>query len=913
MLSIFYSIIIYPLELLIELCYLAAYRMCHNFAFSLIAVSFLVSALTLPLYFIAEKLQNREREKQKKMQSQIKKIREAFTGDERYMILTTYYRQNHYHPVYAMRNTFSLLIQIPFFIAAYSFISHLGALQNASLFFLPNLAEPDRLLAIGSLRVNALPVLMTLINAVSGFVYSKDLPAKEKGQIYGISLLFLLLLYNSPSGLVLYWTCNNVFSLVKNILEKTKHTKLIVYLFCCFSALLLSVYVLFFHHGAILKRIAVVLLAVIILLIPVFLKRIRLFKNNSRKINSIPLIIISEERKKNACVFCLSLIGLFLLCGMLLPSSLVASSVEEFSFVETYETPYPFLGNTALQAFGFFLFWPVCIFLLSPRKVRAVFTKIAVIVLVCTLIDNFIFNRNYGWLTPSLIFSDPAEVGMPVASDRILFLSNIVVLALITAIVACFLGSKRRFPVMPVLAVFCLALFSFSVYNLANIKTLYAQVVMEKEQNAVTKSQSEIFSLSKSGKNVVLIMLDGAISDYVPYIFEERPELKNVFSGFTYYPNCVSLAGRTFLAAPPLFGGYEYSPESMNERAGERLADKYRESYSVLPGLFAASGYQVTAANLPIYESRYLYKQQKVALHSDDPNISISNFMELYAGQWLKEHPEVGLYSVKSLLLDRMIRYSFFKVAPAVLRMFLYDNGEWLTTDIIDDDIKQGTSGVLTMDTIQCYSILDFLPRLTGINGEEKGSFVIFVNDLTHEPAFFEAPDYTPVSEVKNYGDGPFAHDSRYHVNISSYLLLAKWIDFLKQNDIYDNTRIIIVSDHGGGVRTPETIELPNGDLLSAYHPILFAKDFGSGGGGLVTDSGFMTNADAPLLAIQNVIDNPVNPFTLQPMRSEKNNGVKIATVRREANEYTYNIENDEWLRVHDDVFQPSNWSKVFP
>jgi len=30
-------------------------------------------------------------------------------------------------------------------------------------------------------------------------------------------MVFFVLLYNSPSGLVLYWICNNVFSLIKNI------------------------------------------------------------------------------------------------------------------------------------------------------------------------------------------------------------------------------------------------------------------------------------------------------------------------------------------------------------------------------------------------------------------------------------------------------------------------------------------------------------------------------------------------------------------------------------------------------------------------------------------------------------------------------------------------------------------------
>jgi hypothetical protein len=218
------------------------------------------------------------------------------------------------------------------------------------------------------------------------------------------------------------------------------------------------------------------------------------------------------------------------------------------------------------------------------------------------------------------------------------------------------------------------------------------------------------------------------------------------------------------------------------------------------------------------------------------------------------------------------------------------------------------------MDTIECYSLLDFLPRLTGINGEERGSFIIFVNDLTHEPAFFQAPDYTPVSEVTDYGTGAFVHNALYHVNIASYLLLAKWFDFLKQNDVYNNTRIIIVSDHGTGVKTPETIILPDGTASSAYHPILFVKDFDApmGEGGMIDDR-FMTNADVPLFALQGIIEDPVNPFTSRRMQPDKENGVKIATVRREANEYTYNIADDEWLMVHDNMFEPSNWSRAHP
>ncbi len=63
---------------------------------------------------------------------------------------------------------------------------------------------------------------MTLINCIAGAVYTRGFAFKEKAQLYGMALLFLVLLYNSPAGLVLYWTLNNVFSLLKNIYYKIK-------------------------------------------------------------------------------------------------------------------------------------------------------------------------------------------------------------------------------------------------------------------------------------------------------------------------------------------------------------------------------------------------------------------------------------------------------------------------------------------------------------------------------------------------------------------------------------------------------------------------------------------------------------------------------------------------------------------
>ena len=197
-----------------------SYRITRSPGLSLICVSLAVSILTMPLYRRADAIQEKERNKKRQMEKWVSHIQKHFKGDERVMMLNTYYRQQNYKPIYALRSSLSLLLQIPFFIAAYRYLSGLLALRGASFLWISDLGAPDQLFTIGSFSVNLMPVLMTLVNILSGMVYAKDFPFKEKLQLYGIALVFLVLLYRSPSGLVFYWTMNNVFSLIKNIYKK---------------------------------------------------------------------------------------------------------------------------------------------------------------------------------------------------------------------------------------------------------------------------------------------------------------------------------------------------------------------------------------------------------------------------------------------------------------------------------------------------------------------------------------------------------------------------------------------------------------------------------------------------------------------------------------------------------------------
>jgi len=217
--NIFELIFVFPLRYLMNLVMMGSYALTSNVGMSIIILSIVVNTALLPLYYLAEKWQNRERSLQKSMAPGLAEIKERYKGEEKYNKTVELYKEYNYHPVKSLRTSFGFLIQVPFFIAAYTLLSHNPMLEDVSFLFLKNLGSPDGAIQLGSLSLNLMPILMTLINLASSFVYTRSFTRGEKVKLLLIALIFLLLLYNSSSGLVLYWTLNNVYSLLKNLIH----------------------------------------------------------------------------------------------------------------------------------------------------------------------------------------------------------------------------------------------------------------------------------------------------------------------------------------------------------------------------------------------------------------------------------------------------------------------------------------------------------------------------------------------------------------------------------------------------------------------------------------------------------------------------------------------------------------------
>lgn len=221
MLTVLYTFFIAPLEALMTTVLNAAYDAIGSYGWAVAVMSLVVNTLILPIYNKAEGWQEEERRIKKGFEATEAMIKRTFRGQERFAMLTTMRRQHGYSARLALRSSLGFFLQIPFFIAAFHLLSNMPELRGVAFGPIADLGRPDALIALGGFSINALPLIMTAVNLLSAFVYTAALSRQDKIQLYGLSALFLVLLYASPAALTLYWTLNNVYSLGKNIVEKS--------------------------------------------------------------------------------------------------------------------------------------------------------------------------------------------------------------------------------------------------------------------------------------------------------------------------------------------------------------------------------------------------------------------------------------------------------------------------------------------------------------------------------------------------------------------------------------------------------------------------------------------------------------------------------------------------------------------
>ena len=298
--------------------------------------------------------------------------------------------------------------------------------------------------------------------------------------------------------------------------------------------------------------------------------------------------------------------------------------------------------------------------------------------------------------------------------------------------------------------------------------------------------------------------------------------------------------------------------------------------------------------------------------------------------------------------------FSVFKAAPLLLQDTLYDDGIYLSSkNSLSIDTPQVAespfvSRGVDLDFLKNYAVLNHLSEITALDASQENTFLMISNEITHVPMLTQTPDYVPQNEVDNtaYEEEHAVRLSltgkelratedlflmtHYHALMAAFIQLGNWFDYLRENDIWDNTRIILVSDHGYYfgeyfnmvLETPPYYKADEGERylnLLAYNPLLMVKDFSSRD--FTTDSSFMTNADTPLLAFDELIEVPVNPFLHKPITdehkydSEQHILYRDWSTTEDANKYSFEDVDESrspkrWLTLRNtNIFDLNNWT----
>ncbi|MCR5790907.1 MAG: hypothetical protein K6G83_13550 [Lachnospiraceae bacterium] len=261
-------------------------------------------------------------------------------------------------------------------------------------------------------------------------------------------------------------------------------------------------------------------------------------------------------------------------------------------------------------------------------------------------------------------------------------------------------------------------------------------------------------------------------------------------------------------------------------------------------------------------------------------------------------------------------RHSIYLLVPDCLRSILYDDGNYLSQDKVRQNMTLS-------DEVRSMELVSEMASVS--EGDEDNLFV-YTNLAAHSYAELQLPDFTFEDDVDNAGliedwnaslkaEHAMPLDDMtdknrfmsYCANVAALRGLGAWMDKLRELGVYDNTRIIIVADHGFYVFAFPQMIYEGGTSFEQFNPLLMVKDFGEED--YKTSEELMSNADTCAIAMEGIIEDPVNPF----------NGKKAALARTDENGIVQVSDVHEYdglmrrlYEFHDDVRNPENWAVKF-
>jgi len=182
----------------------------HSYAAAIILLTLLIKSALWPL-------QNQATSSMKRMQlltPKMTQLKEKYKDDPTKMNeeLMKLYKQYGVNP---LGGCWPMLIQIPIFFGFYSMLGSAIELRNSHFLWIHDLSQPDTITHFMGFPINLLPIIMAVTMLWQMAISPKSGDAVQQRMMYFMPLIFLSFAYNYASGLALYWTTQNLFSIAQ--------------------------------------------------------------------------------------------------------------------------------------------------------------------------------------------------------------------------------------------------------------------------------------------------------------------------------------------------------------------------------------------------------------------------------------------------------------------------------------------------------------------------------------------------------------------------------------------------------------------------------------------------------------------------------------------------------------------------
>jgi len=192
---------------------------CGSYGWSIIILTIIVRLLFWP----ATAKANASMKKMSRVQPKIQELRAKYK-DNPQMLNTKMMELYRTEGVNPMGGCLPILLQIPVFFALYATLDGAVELRQVSFWWAQDLAAPDTVCHIFGLPVNPLVLAMTLLMVLQQRLTPTAMEPMQQKMMMIMPIVMLFFLYNLPSGLTLYWTVSQIFSILQMLLQKHYNT-----------------------------------------------------------------------------------------------------------------------------------------------------------------------------------------------------------------------------------------------------------------------------------------------------------------------------------------------------------------------------------------------------------------------------------------------------------------------------------------------------------------------------------------------------------------------------------------------------------------------------------------------------------------------------------------------------------------